>query len=498
MKWVIAVVLMLALTVVLVYTFRDPAPQVFQAEFVGSQVCGDCHWINHDAWQISPHHHIARIPAVDTVVGDFNQAEYHFPNQDPTLPGGEPAAKMYQQGGHFYMALRNPGKADYTAFKIDKVIGFQYRQTYLTQEPGGVLRRLPIQWSVPRGAFFAYWNEQEQSPQTVADLWAQMTPLNSAWNLYCARCHTTNLQEVSKNPQHTVAQVDWTELGVGCEVCHGPGSKHVAYMNGHPVNRVASWLDQNIFDQTAPFIINAAKQQQGFALSVCARCHGADIFRKRQPLYRNYQPGYDANGQLNDLSPYFTEAPLLPGRTDPTIEVWPDGRPKGLGTLFRSFADSSHYQATDMRCYTCHDPHNNKKPAATGLLRATPQSNEFCLGCHAEVASDVTAHTHHPAGSKGSFCYDCHMPKNILNQVSGVSHFVRTHNMGSIPNPLLSQRMGAEQSPNACHDCHQDQPHQWAIDQMRQWGMDGHLLDTGLHLQRSATSDTTHQQPAKQ
>ncbi len=492
MKLLLSILILAAASVAVIYTFRTPAPEVFHADFVGSEVCGDCHWINYDAWKKSPHHNIARLPASDSVVGDFSDGDYYFPQQDLEDENELPAAKMYQRAGEFFMALRDIGTDSYSEFKIAKVIGYQYRQTYLTQEEGGVLRRLPIQWSVPRQDFFAYWNEQEQSPQSVHDLWEQMKPLNSAWNLYCARCHTTNLQEYSKDQAHTQANVEWTEIGVGCEVCHGPGSKHVDYMNGHPINRLASWFDQNLFQKTAPFIINAANQQQGFALSVCARCHGADIFRKRQPLYRNYKPGFDANGNLNDLSPYFTEAPLEPGRTFPTIEVWEDGRPKGLGTLFRSFADSSHYQATDMRCYTCHDPHNNKKPASTGLLRPTSQSNEFCMSCHAPIAENPDAHTKHKAGSKGSYCYDCHMPKNILNQVAGVPHFVRSHNMGSIPNPLLSKRMGTSKSPNACLECHQDQSNDWAINHLRDWGMDKHLIETDLHLQRNATSDTVH------
>ena len=492
MKISAVVLILLLLAVAGIYTFREPAPKVFHADFVGSQVCGDCHWINYDAWKISPHHNIARMPSAQSVVGNFSDGHYYFPQQDLESDNELPAAKMYQRQGDYFMALRDIGQSSYSEFKIEKVIGYQYRQTYLTQEEGGVLRRLPIQWSVPRQSFFAYWNEQEQSPQTVPDLWEQMKPLNSAWNLYCARCHTTNLQENQKDHAHTTANVEWTELGVGCEVCHGPGSKHVDYMNGHPVNRLASWLDQNLLNKTAPFIINAANQSKGFALSVCARCHGADIFRKRQPLYRNYQPGFDENGKLNDLSPYFTEAPLEPGRTHATIEVWPDGRPKGLGTLFRSFADSSHYQATDMRCYTCHDPHNNKKPASTGLLRPTKESNEFCLGCHQEIADDVTAHTHHESGSKGSYCYDCHMPKNLLNQVSGVPHFVRSHNMGSIPNPMLSKKLGLENSPNACQECHQDETSDWATEALKNWGMVKHLIDTDLHLQRNASSDTVH------
>lgn len=492
-KILISIGLILVLTITIIWLGHDDHEEVFQAEFVSSEVCGDCHTINYEAWKKSPHHNITHKPSTETVVGNFNNGQFFLKQINPDLALDKtPAVKSFQKGGDFYLSLKNVDSDDYTPFKIEKVIGFQYRQTYLTQEKGGVLRRLPVQWSVPRGEFFAYWNEQEQSPQTVADLWEQMKPLNSAWNLYCARCHTTNLQEISKNRMHTVADVQWTEDGVGCEVCHGPGSKHVEYMQDKPLNRLMSLVDIMVFDEPAPYTMNAADHSQGVALSVCARCHGADILRKRMPAYRNYKPGYNENGDLNDLSEFFTEAPLEPGRMFPTLQVWPDGRPKGLGTLFRSFADSSHYEATDMRCYDCHDPHDNKQPSAEGMLFATEQSNQFCLGCHQPIAQDLFAHTRHKPDTIGANCYDCHMPKNILNQVSGVNYFVRSHNMGSIPNPLMSQSLGLENSPNACNDCHDDKSTAWAIDKLKEWNLDGHLKDGKLHLNRDARSDTVH------
>lgn len=468
---------------------QDDYDEVFHAEFVGSEACGECHTINYAAWKMSPHHKIANLPSDKTVVGNFRDGSF-FLNTDPEK--AEPAVKTYKEGNDFYFALKNINSDDYTPFKIEKVIGYQYRQTYLTQEDGGVLRRLPVQWSVARGEFFAYWNEQEQSPETVYDLWEQMKPLNSAWNLFCARCHTTNLQEISKDRRHTSAKVEWTEIGVGCEVCHGPGSEHVDYMQDKPVNRMMSLVNLALFDEPVPYIMNAADHTQGVALSVCARCHGADILRKRMKAYRTYYPGYDHAGKLNDLSQYFTEAETEPGRTFPTLQVWPDGRPKGLGTLFRSFADSNHYEQTDMRCYDCHDPHNNKQAAVAGILEASEVSNQFCLSCHQPIEQELASHTRHQIGTKGANCYDCHMPKNILNQVSGFDYYVRSHNMGTIPNPLLSVKLGLENSPNACNECHSKESAQWAVDKMREWNMDGHLVETDLHLNRNAHSDIVH------
>lgn len=476
-----------------VWLLHDDYQRVYQADYVGSEVCGGCHVINYQQWRESPHHKITQEPGRQEVVGDFDDGAWFLPEADRrTALDKLPAVKTYQRNGHYFMALRKPGSDQYHPFKIERVVGYQYRQTYLTQEAGGVLRRLPVQWSVARGDFFAYWNEQEQSVHSVDDLWTQMTSLNSAWNLYCARCHTTNLDVQAKDPYHRQARVEWTEPGVGCETCHGPGSRHIEYMAGNPSNRLASFFRQVSKQKSAPYIMNAARLDRGVALSVCARCHGSDILRKRMDIYRTYEPGFDEHGRYNTLARYFDEAELQPGSNAPTVEVWIDGRPKGLGTLFRSFADSRHYQQTDMRCYSCHDAHANREPAASGLKQAGPESNRFCLDCHQPIAELGEQHTHHPAGQPGSFCYDCHMPKNIANAVSGDVHFVRSHNMGSIPNPYTSRRYGVEQSPNACNECHQDQGPQWAIEKLEAWGQTSHLQDVLLHLNRTAKSDTAH------
>ena len=43
----------------------------------------------------------------------------------------------------------------------------------------------------------------------------------------CADCHSTNLQKNYDAAADTYA-TSWSEISVGCEACHGPGSAHVA------------------------------------------------------------------------------------------------------------------------------------------------------------------------------------------------------------------------------------------------------------------------------
>ena len=441
----------------------------FDAEYVGSEQCGTCHRIMHGQWQTSPHANMVRFPDEGSVVGDFAEGEFRLPADSPDPLAGQVVARTFQQDGRYYMALRHPERPEFVGFPINRVIGYQYRQEYLVREPGGVLRRLPLQWSTARNEFFPYWNLQEKSDQTLSDLWAQMTSQNSAWNLYCARCHVTNLNIIDRDEDHTRAEVSWQEHGIGCEACHGPGSRHVAYMESSPVNRLAMFARNHLRDQPVAYVANADKLPKGQAMSVCARCHGADIFSAHQDIYRVYEPGYSRSGRVNDLSEYFQRAPLTPGRTAPTIEVWANGRPKGIGMLFRSLIESTCYQEDEVRCYDCHDPHQNKAEAEPGILNASATSNAYCSQCHEGIAEQLDAHTRHAAGEPGSFCYDCHMPSHITKLNTGIWQRARTHEMSSLPNPDDSLRFGLDQAPNACSDCHADIEPARLVEIMNDW-----------------------------
>jgi hypothetical protein len=435
---------------------------LYDAEYVGAETCGTCHTQVYARWKESSHARMTRPAAPAHVVGDFEQATWTLPGEDA------PAARMYRQGDDHYMALRDRRGA-MVPFRIDYVVGFQYRQTYLTREEGGVLRRLPLEWSVARGEYFPYWNYQEGSVPSLDDLWQQMTTLNSAWNLFCARCHTTHLQIEEKDAGHTRARTRWVDDGIACEACHGPGSQHVNYFAHNVVNRLAAFVNNRMRGQPVAFIANPPKLSRGQDLSTCARCHGPDISRATTEIYRVYEPGYSREGRINDLSLYFKQFPLEPGRKAETVEVWDDGTPKGIAMVFRSFIESACYEKAEVRCYDCHDPHNNRLPARAGLLEPSEPSNGYCLNCHDALRGRIAEHTHHRAGTAGSYCYDCHMSRRIVNLASGTAKWTRTHTMNHVPDPRLTMRFGAGGSPNACNECHADRSAGWAAERVEAW-----------------------------
>lgn len=426
----------------------DAYTERFDADYVGAATCGECHTQIYPEWQMSSHANMLRHADRSSVVGDFDGASWSAPG------AAQPTARMYVADSEYLMDLREPGLGSFRTFPIEYVVGYQYRQVYLTRENGGVLRRLPLQWSVRRQEFFPYWNLQEQSEPTVEDLWAQMRSQNSAWNLFCARCHTTHLQINGRNAAHTVADVEWTDRGIACEACHGPGSLHVAYFESSYVNRLAGWVNDRFRDRPVAYVANARKLDKGRAMSVCGRCHGADIYLADTDIYRTFEPGYSGEGRTNDLSAFFRSAPLSPNRRIPTLETYDDGEPKGIGMLFRSLIESACYQRAEIRCYDCHNPHDNRLPAKAGSLQPSATSNAYCLGCHEDLRGTISEHTRHEPGGPGSFCYDCHMPKIITKLASGMLEKTRTHRMSLLPAPPDPLTDGPDAAPSACLDCH--------------------------------------------
>jgi formate-dependent nitrite reductase cytochrome c552 subunit len=77
-------------------------------------------------------------------------------------------------------------------------------------------------------------------------------------------------------------------------------------------------------------------------------------------------------------------------------------------------------------------------------------------------AATIEQHTHHAAGSPGSDCVACHMPK-IAQTIADVN--VRSHTFRFIT-PSESERLKV---PNACVGCHTDKTNDWATGQLKQW-----------------------------
>ena len=232
----------------------------------------------------SPHANMVRDPDSGSVVGDFAAGEFRLPVDSPDPLAGEVVARTFQRDGRYYMALRHPEKPEFVGFSDSLCCWLPVPSgSTFSGKLTGVLRRLPLQWSTAKQAFFPLLEYSgKQRPDAFRICGPRWRPRNSAWNLYCARCHTTNLEIHERDEWHTRASVTWQEKGIGCEACHGPGSLHVAYMES--LTGQSGWRcshANHLEGRPVAYVANADKLPKEQAMSVCAR------LSRRRHLFRH-------------------------------------------------------------------------------------------------------------------------------------------------------------------------------------------------------------------
>ncbi|HEX5314191.1 MAG TPA: tetratricopeptide repeat protein, partial [Gammaproteobacteria bacterium] len=270
------------------------------------------------------------------------------------------------------------------------------------------------------------------------------TAPDQTWNYQCAACHSTDLHKNYDLATHSYATT-YSEVSVGCEACHGPGSAHVAWAKDphHPPQLAATEgltiaLDERQgvtwkTDLATGLLKRSRPRTSDREIETCAECHA-----RATQIHRDYvhgQPlGDDYRVALLDDDLYF-----------------PDGQIKGEVYEYGSFLQSRMFHA-GVSCSDCHNPH-------TATLRA--QGNRLCTGCHLADKYDSPRHYHHPVGSTGAQCVACHMPTRTYMRIDRRrDHSIR------VPRPDFSVAIG---TPNACNECHVHRSAQWAAEHITKW-----------------------------
>ena len=266
------------------------------------------------------------------------------------------------------------------------------------------------------------------------------TGIDQNWNYQCAWCHATNLQK-NYDAKARTFQTTWSELGAGCESCHGPASDHVAWATlGEPAREDKGLLVR--FDErrgvTWPMGDNGQASRSvprttAKEIEVCATCHA-----------RRQQFSSDP-ASLASLTDAFRPATLDVGL------YHADGQQRDEVFNYGSFLQSKMH-AAGVTCSDCHNPHSGK-------LRQT--GNAVCGQCHAPEKFDSGAHHHHGEGTAGSRCTACHMPATTYMGVDAR----HDHSM-RIPRPDRSILLG---TPNACTMCHAGKTATWARAAIKGW-----------------------------
>jgi Flp pilus assembly protein TadD len=419
----------------------SPAPGA-EATFVGSETCAGCHLAEARLWQGSQHQ-LAMAHATDKLaLGDFSDATFDYFGLK---------SRFFRKDGKYLVETDGPD-GRLTVFEIKYTFGLDPLQQYLIEFPDGRLQSLSIAWDTrPKEKGGQHWFHLYPNEEIRHDDVLHWTKLNQNWNFMCSECHSTGVRKNYDAANDRFATT-FAEISVGCEACHGQGSRHVSW--AHDKN--SWWPFAGIDDPTrglterfserrdATWIPNAetgnvrrsgAPRALRAEVETCGLCHA-----RRSEFSEAWTPG-------QALSDTHMISPIGRGL------YHADGQMMGVEETYNysSFRQSKMF-AAGVTCSDCHDPHSAKLRLA---------GDNTCLQCHAPDKYAAAGHHRHGTVNPPLACASCHMPTRTYMVVDS-----RHDHSFRIPRPDVSVKLG---TPNACNDCHKDKPAEWSAAAIEGW-----------------------------
>src|SRR5262245_7729628 len=187
------------------------------ATFAGSESCAGCHQSQAKLWKESQHKHAMQHATDKTVLGDFNDARFQY---------FDVRSRFFRKDGKFFVET-DGADGKLATFEVKYTFGVDPLQQYLIEFPDGRIQALSIAWdSRPKDQGGQRWFHLYPNEEIKHDDVLHWTKLNQNWNFMCAECHSTGVQknyDEANDRFHTT----WAEISVGCEACHGQGSRHI-------------------------------------------------------------------------------------------------------------------------------------------------------------------------------------------------------------------------------------------------------------------------------
>jgi hypothetical protein len=330
-------------------------------DYAGSDKCGECHEEEYKSWKITPHARLIRDPQKDkdAIMADFDT--------DPPFSINE----------------------------VKFTIGVHWTQRFLSERKGKLYVRSPI------------WSMQEDSWNTK--YWKDML-----WIKYCGGCHSTGYSPVGGG--------EFSEMGISCESCHGPGKKHAE-------------------TESAMFIVNPQKlydnpETRERKDMICEACHTS---------------GHDPTGEFKfpvgfypgeKIQDYFIG--LLPKPGQPPETFAGDNSYEDRHRQFLYFQDS-FFKTHGITCDICKNFRaQKKKDQEKGKETFTP--TEYCMTCHNKDLVKTELHMAHMIDKVD--CHDCHQPKLSPDKER---YSIHDHKFMFLA-PEIKEAFTVEESCKHCHE----------------------------------------------
>jgi hypothetical protein len=212
----------------------------------------------------------------------------------------------------------------------------------------------------------------------------EVAKMEKVYNYSCFKCHTTGGDTTGTWLEGVDGLGSFTEGGIGCESCHGPGSAHIAGPSLDNIDRVYEFAhqDNSIGGLDRYGTIQTPNPDGDDVNFLCGTCHN-----------RGYTNKIDASGGFVKHH-----------------EQWDE------------MASTPHMEA-GLTCKDCHNPHKRVIWDGDGITKT-------CSECHADAAATVNH-------GMSATCIDCHMPfaakSGTKRGESGYVGDVRSHLLAITP-----------------------------------------------------------------
>lgn len=380
------------MVVCLAVAFVIPA---YGQTYVGSQRCSGCHADKYNEWIASGH------PYKFSVVEN---------EQPPTYPD---FVTNFQDTW-----IGNLGDGSHTWADVAGVIGgFGWKARFVGTD--GIIIGTASSQFADAGQGHNQFNFFGGEAHGWVNYDASVT--NKKYNYGCFKCHTTGGDTTGTWLEGVEGLGTFTEGGIGCEACHGPGSDHVAAPSKNNIDKVYEFahLDNSLGGLQLNGQVVLPNPDGDNVNFLCGTCHN-----------RSYTDPINSKGGFIQHH-----------------EQWDE------------FVASRHGEI-GFKCTTCHDPHKRVLWDGEGIKKK-------CETCHA----DKVAKINHVGTAS---CIDCHMPfaakSGTTRGQSGYKADVRSHLMAITPNTESmftedgsavrdDETRKASLSPGfSCLGCHNDDP----------------------------------------
>ena len=391
------------------------------SNFKGRAQCFSCH-----AEYVVEDRQTAHDLALSEMDGTFVKGDFANTPYNDELG----TALFYRQGSSYMVRSTAPDGSE-GDYEIAWCLGGQDLQQYVLKMDKGRYQVLDIAWdlrpALDGGQRFVRISAGGPHGQPGENNWLGLA---ANWNTQCVSCHSSDV-EINYDAATGGFATLFREDDVTCEACHGGGNPHIGWAQNQQTGEETKLARKGLIfllgDGAASWEMDSAsgtaRRKPPLSghkeVETCMQCHA-----RYDWLYHGYR---------HDRDPYnFLDLALL---TEGLYEA--DGQPGDVQVFETgSFLQSSEYRK-GVSCSDCHDSHTGR-PLADG--------NELCLRCHEGTKFNVSEHHHHPAGSSGASCINCHMPAHEYP----AGELRHDHSL-RIPRPDLTASIG---TPNACSSCH--------------------------------------------